>query len=249
MAKGKRVLNSYHSIKEAMRQGEGVLFSSRTNKRISPLSDLARERGIPQKIISSREMDQMAPKGDHRGVLFVETLRERPRKGRHYSSLSEFLAFHKGEEDLLVLFLDGITDPHNLGAVLRSADQFGVALILLPENRSASINNTVAKVSVGAHAWVPTLKVKNPSRAMEELKKGGFWIYGAEMGGTRASEKKLKGWTCLILGSEGKGLSRLLRESCDALVSIPSYGHVDSLNVSVAAGILMYEVLRQRGEA
>ncbi len=164
-----------------------------------------------------------------------------------YKDIKNFIRNNEDRDQLLVLILDGITDPHNFGAILRSADQFGVDLVVTPEKRSVSINATVAKVSVGAHAWVPTLQVTNIGRTIEELQKQGFWIYGADMGGGTAAETDLKGRTVIVMGSEGEGISRLIREKCDTMVSIPMNGHVDSLNVSVAAGILMYEVVRQRG--
>jgi 23S rRNA (guanosine2251-2'-O)-methyltransferase len=243
-----RVITSYHSIMESMKTAEGTLYVSRTNKRITQLEVEAGSRGIPVKKITPVEMDKMSDSDGHKGSLFVQ----KPSKAKssdtatRYIDLKSFLAARGGDDQLLVMLLDGITDPHNLGAILRSADQFSVDLILLPGNRSASINSTVAKVSVGAHAWVPTVQVSNAARSLEALKDEGFWIYGADMGGSTAAQTDLKGRTCIVLGSEGKGISRLLKDKCDTMVSIPMNGHVDSLNVSVAAGILMYEVIRQR---
>ncbi|MDA3958306.1 23S rRNA (guanosine(2251)-2'-O)-methyltransferase RlmB [Oceanispirochaeta sp.] len=243
-----RIISSYHSIMESMKTGDGVLYVCKSNKRIADLETLAQSRNITVSKITPSEMDRKSGADGHKGALFVQILKQAsPGSALHYTDLKNFMMEKNGEEQLLVLLLDGITDPHNMGAILRSADQFSVDLVLIPGNRSAGINATVAKVSVGAHAWVPTLQISNSARALETLKENGFWIYGADMGGSTAPETDLKGRTCLVLGSEGKGISRLLKDKCDTMVSIPTTGHVDSLNVSVAAGILMYEVIRQRG--
>lgn len=243
-----RVITSYHSIMESMKTAEGTLYVSRTNKRITQLEEEAGRRGISVKKITPVEMDKMSDSDGHKGSLFIQkpSTAKSSDTATRYNDLKSFLAARGGDDQLLVLLLDGITDPHNLGAILRSADQFSVDLVLLPGNRSASINSTVAKVSVGAHAWVPTVQVSNAARSLDALRDEGFWIYGADMGGSTAAKTDLKGRTCIVMGSEGKGISRLLKDKCDTMVSIPMNGHVDSLNVSVAAGILMYEVIRQR---
>ena len=147
---------------------------------------------------------------------------------------------------LLVVVLDGITDPHNYGAIIRSCDQFGVSLIVNPNSRSAKDSETVARTSAGASAWMPIATVPNLVRAVGLLKEAGFWVYGADMGGEPAHKKDLTGRVALVMGSEGEGIARLLREACDGIVSIPSKGQIDSLNVSVAAGVLLYEINRQR---
>jgi 23S rRNA (guanosine2251-2'-O)-methyltransferase len=145
-----------------------------------------------------------------------------------------------------VLICDEITDPHNYGAILRSADQFGCDLVLSRNRRSAKNAPVIAQTSAGAASWVNELETGNLRRAVDDLKEAGFWIYGADKAGEKAWRKDLTGRVALILGAEGAGISRLLRESCDGLLAIPRSGHIDSLNVSVAAGILMYEVTRQR---
>lgn len=160
-------------------------------------------------------------------------------------SLLDLVAPVDSQESLIVM-LDHVTDPHNLGAVLRSADQFGVDGVVLPDRRAADITPVVVKTSSGASAYVPVARVKNLATAARELKDHGYWIYGADMSGERADTANLTGRIAVILGSEGSGLSQLLRERSDGLVSLPTAGHVDSLNVSVAAGILMYEIRRQQ---
>jgi 23S rRNA (guanosine2251-2'-O)-methyltransferase len=146
------------------------------------------------------------------------------------------------------VILDEITDPHNYGAILRSCDQFGADLVVTRNRRIAKHAEIVSKTSAGADSWVPVAETANLSRAVESLKGAGFWIYGADMAGDAVWSKDLRGRTAVILGGEGTGLSRLLREQCDAMVSIPVQGRVDSLNVSVAAGVLLYEISRQRGQ-
>jgi 23S rRNA (guanosine2251-2'-O)-methyltransferase len=147
----------------------------------------------------------------------------------------------------MVLALDGITDVHNLGALMRSADLFNADAVIVPGHRSAKDSDVVAKISSGASAFVPLFEVTNLVRTLGRLKDAGFWIYGADTDGQPAPRTNLAGNTALVLGSEGRGISRLVRETCDALVCIPARGHVDSFNVSVAGGILMYEIRRQQG--
>ena len=239
---------SFHGIEESLKKSPAgaVLYLSRSSKRIDGLEQLALSKGIPVRKVESAQLDRMCGKNENKGAV-LEIPQKKDVTEVRYKDLKNFLSLNEKKEQLLILILDGITDPHNLGAILRSADQFGVDLVVFPEKRSVSINATVAKVSVGAHAWVPTLQVTNIARTIEELQKSGFWVYGADMGGGTAAETDLKGRTALVMGSEGNGISRLIRDKCDTMVSIPTSGHVDSLNVSVAAGILMYEVIRQRG--
>jgi 23S rRNA (guanosine2251-2'-O)-methyltransferase len=145
------------------------------------------------------------------------------------------------------VILDEITDPHNYGAILRSCDQFAVDLVVTRTRRIAKYAEIVSKTSAGADAWVPVAETANLTRALGSLKEAGFWIYGADMAGDAVWSRDLRGRTAIVLGSEGTGVGRLLKEQCDALVGIPSRGRIDSLNVSVAAGVLLYEVNRQRG--
>ena len=140
--------------------------------------------------------------------------------------------------------LDGITDPHNLGAILRSADQFGVDLVIIPERRSVQANETVQKVSSGAAQYVKMSVVTNLSREIAYLKENGFWVYGADMSGNSSYEEKFSKRSVIVMGSEGDGISQLVRKNCDYITSIPMQGHIDSLNVSVATGILLYEYRR-----
>ena len=154
-------------------------------------------------------------------------------------------AAEKGEKPLL-LICDEIQDPHNLGAILRTAEAAGFHGIILPKRRSASLNATVAKTSAGAVSWVKVARVPNLVAAMEELKQNGIWIYGTDAAGTDYTQTDFRDGTAFVIGSEGNGMGRLVREHCDQLLSLPMYGKVNSLNASVAASIFMYEAVRQR---
>jgi 23S rRNA (guanosine2251-2'-O)-methyltransferase len=162
-------------------------------------------------------------------------------------TIGEFLIGLGERRDALAVILDEITDPHNYGAILRSCDQFGVDLVITRNRRTARYAEVIAQTSAGAVSWVPAAEVANLPRAVQDLKDAGFWIYGADMAGEPVSDKDLRGRVALILGGEGSGITRLLREACDGMVSIPTQGRIDSLNVSVAAGVLLYEIARQRG--
>ena len=240
-------ISGFHGIEELIRsETAGVLYVSRKSARSEELIKLCREKGLSIKHVKKDFLDKKCGKEKHRGFAFLpegkhveaDTLKNR------FDSVEAFLKTVKGKTNPLVLVLDGITDPHNLGAILRSADQFAVDLVVIPTRRSAGESDTVARTSAGALQWVPLLQVNNLKRTLEELKSGGFWIYGADMGGKAARETDLTGPTVIVMGSEGSGLSRLVSEACDGIISIPMSGHVDSLNVSVATGILLYEARR-----
>jgi 23S rRNA (guanosine2251-2'-O)-methyltransferase len=234
----------FHSIEEALQKGAGTgtLLISRQSARISQIRQLAERKGVPVSEVEDGELTRLGGSEAHRGVLLAL---ERPSASQR-SSLKHHLQDLEGEKSL-VLILDGITDPQNLGAILRSADQFGVQLVIIPSRRSAQESQTVSKVSSGASEYVPLAVVPNIVSALEMLKEQGFWIFGADADGKPTGSLELTGKVCLVLGSEGTGMHRLVREKCDFLVSIPASGHVDSFNVSVAAGILMFEARRQQG--
>lgn len=237
-----RYLTGFHAIEEQIKSGKakGPLLVANAGPRARTIMSLAADHKVRIDRVGEHELDRISR--DHRGIaLAVEDA-----AAGNDTTVEEFLANLEEGDDALVMILDGITDPHNYGAILRSCDQFGVDLVVVGNRRSAKDAETVSKTSAGAVAWVPIAAVPNLVRAAELLKEAGFWVYGADMGGKRASDADLKGRTALIMGSEGSGLSRLLRETCDGMVAIPSKGKVDSLNVSVAAGVLLYEARRQR---
>jgi 23S rRNA (guanosine2251-2'-O)-methyltransferase len=213
---------------------------SRGGRRIDELIGLARSKMVGVKRESSTTLDHLCGHREHRGVVLIL---ERPPLRANFT-LKDFVASLR-EDQILVLILDGVTDPHNLGAIMRSADQFAVDLLIVPQRRAAHETETVARASAGANAYVSLVVASNLANAVDLLKKNGFWIYGADVGGRSISEVDLHGRTVIVLGSEGRGIGRLLRERCDELIGIETRGHVDSFNVSVAAGILMYEARRQ----
>lgn len=215
----------------------------KSHKRNEQLEKLALSLNISVRSVSEKELDALSEGQNHRGALLVIPGEKVKTKNADFST---FLTESKHAEKSVVVVLDGVTDPQNLGAVMRSADQFAIDLLLLPERRSAQVNQTVYKVSSGAAEYVPYTIVPNLVRALVQLKEQGFWIYGADMNGESISSVNMTGKTVVVLGAEGKGLSRLVLETCDKVVSIPTLGHIDSLNISVAAGIMMYEIQRQQ---
>jgi 23S rRNA (guanosine2251-2'-O)-methyltransferase len=193
--------------------------------------------------VGAFELDGLAP--DNRGIALAveDTSRDSP-----VLSLDEFLSSLSDRTDALAVILDEITDPHNYGAILRSCDQFGVDLVISRNRRNAKNAEVISKTSAGTVSWVPQVETANLVRAAGQLKDAGFWLDGADMQGKPAYAQDLRGRVAIVLGGEGTGISRLLKETCDGLVGIPSKGKIDSLNVSVAAGVLLYEVNRQRGK-
>lgn len=218
------------------------MLVAKAGPRAQELVKLAERKQIRVDRVGTHDLDRISK--DHRGLALEIPVSADAADGQ--VTLESFLENLDGKKNWTVVILDEITDPHNYGAIIRSCDQFGVDLVLTRNKRTAKYSDVIAKASAGAVAWVPRVEVPNLPRALEELKEAGFWIYGADMAGEPVFKKDLKGRSALILGSEGSGISRLLRENCDGLISIPSHGQVDSLNVSVAAGVILYEVARQR---
>ena len=246
------VFIGFHSIEELLKKkkSSGVVYYSRSTGRILSLIDLAKRQGYRSVKVSEIEISKIAEGADHRGIVFTKSSVNNTnidRKSGRISSpdLDSYLK-NLNSPNALVVILDGITDPHNLGAIIRSSDQFYADLVMIPSRNSAKDNATVSKTSAGADNYVNINVVTNLSRAMDKLKKSGFWIYGADMSGSSINQTDLTGRVVLVMGSEGKGLRDLTRSKCDNLVSIPTKGNVDSLNVSVAAGVMMYEVRRQQ---
>ncbi|MBN1686275.1 MAG: 23S rRNA (guanosine(2251)-2'-O)-methyltransferase RlmB [Spirochaetales bacterium] len=236
-------ITGFHAIEESLRSSGrgGTLYVAGKGPRIEKLIDTAKSAGVTVRNVGTESLNKLAAGREHRGAVYV-TAGIRPKVSRDLSAISRIES-----ENGLALVLDRISDPHNLGAVLRSADLFEVDLVVLPSDRSAQLSPTVVKTSAGASNYVPVVTTPNIARALQEFKKAGFWIYGADAGGVPADELDLSGKVCLVMGSEGRGIGRLVREQCDETLAIPVRGNIDSLNVSVAAGICMYEVRRQQG--
>ena len=190
--------------------------------------------------VSKERLDAMSKTGKHQGVIAYEA-------AYNYASVDDILnsAKEKGE-DPFVIILDGIMDPHNLGAIIRTANQAGCHGIIIPKRRACGLTAVVARTSAGAINYTPVAKVTNISNTIEDLKKEGLWFACADMGGSDMYDLNLKGPIGLVIGNEGEGVSRLVKEKCDMIASIPMKGDIDSLNASVACGILAYEIVRQR---
>ncbi|MGA9173022.1 MAG: 23S rRNA (guanosine(2251)-2'-O)-methyltransferase RlmB [Thermoactinomyces sp.] len=234
-----------HTVLEALRSGreiEKILFAEGVNKNsVKEILNKARERKIPVKWVPRARLDQLAEGKNHQGVIAQVA-------AYAYSTVDDLFrrAEEKGEPPFFVL-LDGIEDPHNLGSILRSADAAGVHGVIIPKRRAAGLTSVVAKTSAGAIEYVPVARVTNLNRLADELKERGVWLVGSDGAAeTLYTEVDYHGPIAIIIGSEGQGMSRLLKEKCDFLVRLPMRGKVTSLNASVAAGIFMYEVLRGR---
>ncbi|MDR1058013.1 MAG: 23S rRNA (guanosine(2251)-2'-O)-methyltransferase RlmB [Treponema sp.] len=247
-------LTGFHAIEERIKSGNagGPLLVARAGPRARELAALAAEYKIPVDRAGTNDLDRIAP--DHRGIVLAVEEPGGPSGGGADTGVEEFIAALDSPgadgrgpaKDVLVLILDEITDPHNYGAILRSCDQFGVDLVVSRNRRNAKNAGVIARTSAGAASWVPAAEAPNLPRAAQDLKDAGFWIYGADTRGEALYKKDLRGRVAIVLGSEGAGISRLLRENCDAMIAVPSNGKIDSLNVSVAAGVLLYEAIRQR---
>jgi 23S rRNA (guanosine2251-2'-O)-methyltransferase len=236
-------LTGFHAIEERIksRKACGPLLLAKPGPRARELVSLAHANKIRMDRVGTFELDRLAP--DNRGIaLQVDDIHAQTAE----INLETFLAELGDRKDALVFILDEITDPHNYGAILRSCDQFGVDLVISAKRRTAKHAEVISATSAGAVSWVAQAETANLVRAADDLKAAGFWLYGADAEGEPIYTKDLRGRTALVLGSEGTGISRLLRERCDTMVGIPTAGRIDSLNVSVAAGVLLYEVSRQR---
>lgn len=233
-----------NAVIEALRSGRELerIFIARGVKHdasLDEIRELATAAGIPVTAVERAELDRASERGHHQGVAAVAA-------DFGYAALADVIARAEGEERSLVLLLDHVTDPGNLGAIIRSAEVAGADGVVVAERRSAPVTTIVHKASAGATAYLPVARVTNLVRAMEELKAAGFWVAGASEHATQTLwDAPLDGRLVLALGAEGEGLSRLVAERCDFLVSIPVNGHVSSLNVAQAATVLAYEWVRR----
>jgi 23S rRNA (guanosine2251-2'-O)-methyltransferase len=237
-----------HPVLEAMKAGRSLnkIFLSNQAQRhlIQPIMEEAKARGIVVQQVDKRKLDQLVPDLQHQGVVAQAA-------AVSYAEVDDLLALaaERGEPPLIVL-LDEVEDPHNLGSVLRTADCTGVHGVIVPKRRSAGLTAVVAKTSAGAVEYVRVARVANLVQTMEKLKAAGLWIAGADAGAKDGFyETNLTGPLAIVIGNEGQGLSRLVRERCDFILSLPMFGQINSLNASVAAGVILYEVVRQRQQA
>ncbi len=214
----------------------------RHDLRLQRVVDECRKAGIAVRFLPRPELDRMAGNGAHQGVVAVTSAKQ-------YNDLEDVIEAKRGQHSLIVV-LDGVEDPHNLGAVLRTADAAGADGVVIPERRAAGVTSIVAKSSAGASEHLPIARVTNIARTVEELKAKNLWIVGLDERGSQTYDTLDYNMDCaVVLGAEGKGIHDLVRRKCDFLVSIPMLGKAPSLNVSVAAGVMLYEIVRQRRKA
>lgn len=238
------IIEGRNAVLEAFRAGKTIdkLFVLDGCKD-GPVQSITREARKQETIINfvpRERLDQISPEGKHQGVVAYAA-------AYAYAEIGDMLkaAEEKGEPPFLFL-LDGIEDPHNLGAIIRTANLAGAHGVIIPKHRAVGLTSTVARTSAGALNYTPVAKVTNLTATMEELKEKGLWFVCADMDGELMYRCNLKGPIGLVIGNEGKGVGRLIRETCDMVASIPMNGDIDSLNASVAAGVLAYEIVRQR---
>lgn len=233
-----------NSVLEALRAGRAIdsLLVARGERSGSIGRILAecREKGIVIKEVDAKKLDFLCGRGNHQGVAAYAA-------AHAYACVADLLALaqQRGEAPFLII-CDELEDPHNLGAIIRTAEAAGAHGVIIPKRHAASLSFAVSKAAAGALEYLPVARVSNLAATLDELKKQGLWIYGADMDGTPFCETDYSGPAALVIGSEGRGLGRLIKEKCDFIVSLPMKGKINSLNASVAAGILMYEIARQR---
>ena len=238
------VIEGRNAVLEALRAGTPVdkiyIAKGETDASLGHIASTARGKGIVVVEADRRKLDAMSLTHAHQGVIAVAAVRA-------YATVEDILSIarEKGEPPLIVV-CDELSDPHNLGAVIRTAECAGAHGVIIPKRRSASLNATVHKTSAGAASWLPVARVANLAAALDTLKEAGVWIYGTDASGDAYDKVDLTGPVALVIGSEGFGMGRLVREKCDFLLRLPMCGRITSLNASVAAGIFMYETLRQR---
>ncbi|HEO4843129.1 TPA: 23S rRNA (guanosine(2251)-2'-O)-methyltransferase RlmB [Streptococcus agalactiae] len=231
-----------HAVAESLRANTGnklYLQDDLRGKNVDKVKALATEKKVSISWTPKKTLSDMTNGGVHQGfVLKVSEFA--------YADLSEIMTKAENEENPLILILDGLTDPHNLGSILRTADATNVTGIIIPKHRSVGVTPVVSKTSTGAVEHVPIARVTNLSQTLDTLKDKEFWIFGTDMNGTPSHKWNTKGKLALVIGNEGKGISHNIKKQVDEMITIPMNGHVQSLNASVAAAILMYEVFRNR---
>jgi len=237
------LLRGIHAVREALAAGRAleriVIARGRHGERLQEIFEMARRAGVPVRFEDRVQLDRLAQGAEHQGVIALTGAKQ-------VTTLEDLIASAAGRSGLLVL-LDGVEDPQNLGAIVRTALAAGADGVVIPERRAAGLTEGVERASAGALAHLPVARVTNLARAMEELKAAGYWLVGLdERAEKNHTEVDFTGAVGIVLGGEGKGLHDLVRKNCDFLVSIPTTGPVQSLNVSVAAGIVLFEVVRQR---
>lgn len=238
------IIYGRNPVKEAYRAGKTIeklyLPKGAPDPVLSPIYKMAKEKRTVISYVDKFTMDKLSEGGNHQGVLAQIT-------DFDYCTVEDILALAKErDEDVLIVLLDGITDPHNLGAIVRSAECFGAHGIVIPKHRSVGVNDTVVKVASGATEHMLIAKVTNINDTIRMLKEHNVWVYATDFDGKAPKQANLTGNTAIVIGSEGEGIHKLTKELCDDTLTIPEYGKINSLNASVATGIILYEVVRQR---
>lgn len=238
------LIEGRNPVIEAFRSGKEIdkvyILDGCQDGPVQTIKREARKHDTMIKFVNKERLDQLSETGTHQGVIACVAAYE-------YSEIEDMfaLAEKKGEDPFFIL-LDEIEDPHNLGAIIRTANQAGAHGVIIPKNRAVGLTATVARTSAGAINYVPVAKVTNISKTIEDLKNKGMWFVCADMDGTTMYDLNLTGSIGLVIGNEGEGVGRLVKEKCDMVASIPMKGDIDSLNASVATGVLAYEIVRQR---
>ncbi len=238
------VIEGRNAVIEALRAGKAIdkilIQDGAQDGPIQTIKREAKKRDAMIRFVAKERLDQLSQTGKHQGVIAYAAAYE-------YAEVEDILAAARAKnEPPFVFLLDNIEDPHNLGAIIRTANLAGAHGVIIPKNRAVGLTPTVARTSAGALNYTPVARVTNLAKTMEELKKEGLWFVCADMDGTTMYELDLTGAIGLVIGSEGDGVGRLVKEKCDFVASIPMKGDIDSLNASVAAGVLAYEIVRQR---
>ena len=238
------IMEGKNAVWEALESGRAIdkiLFASGSHKTVGHIIAKAREKGIMAQETDKRKLDKLSETGSHQGIIALCAAAE-------YAEVEDILNLASDrDEKPLIIICDGITDPHNLGAIIRTAEIVGAHGIIVPKRRSAGLNAACAKAAAGALEYLPVAKVSNLQQTIEELKEKGIFIFAADMGGAAMYELDFTVPAAIVIGSEGEGISRMVREKSDHIVSIPQKGRIQSLNASNAAAVLLYEAFRQRG--
>lgn len=232
-----------NSVMEALEAGHEInkllVLDGQVEGSIRKIIQLAKDKGIVIQQVERQKLNLLTDGGNHQGVLAYISPYD-------YAELEDIISKDKGKEQSVILLLDEVSDPHNLGSIIRSSEAFGVAGVVIPKRRSAALSATVAKTAVGALEYIPVARVNNLNQAIDTLKDEGYWVVGADMTGVPLGTADLKGKIVIVMGSEGFGIARLTKEKCDRLVKIPMVGKTSSLNVSVAASVILYEASKQQ---
>lgn len=231
-------------VRELLKTDETIekimILNGTTDPEIRKFQQIAKDKNIKIEFVDKRVLDKFSETGHHQGVIAIHS-------DFKYADLNEtILDLRAKGKGILFVALDEVLDPHNLGSVIRVAECAGASGVIIPNRRSATVNETVVRTSAGATAFMPVIKVNNLAQAIDEMKKQNIWVYAADMDGGQMYKTNLKGDIALVVGGEGTGVRELTRKNCDGIISIPMFGNVNSLNASVSAGIVLYEAVRQR---